>query len=208
MSDSRSVAVLTAYPVVEQFYTIQGEGRWSGRPAYFLRLGGCDVGCPWCDTKESWPEEDHPHVQIEELVDRVRATEADTVVVTGGEPTMHDLVPLTEALAGTGTELHLETSGAYPISGTFDWVTLSPKKFKPPVEENYARVDELKVVVFNRSDLEWAKTHAARCAGSVRLSLQPEWSAREKVTPLIVEFVKRNPRWTISLQTHKYLDVP
>lgn len=202
------MAVLTAYPVVEQFYTIQGEGRWSGRPAYFIRLGGCDVGCPWCDTKESWPEDDHPHVEIEELTDRVRAAGADTVVVTGGEPTMHDLDPLTEALSDAASELHLETSGAYPISGRFDWVTLSPKKFEPPVEENYAHVDELKVVVFNRSDLEWAKTHAARCAASVHLSLQPEWSVREKVTPLIVKFVKRNPRWTISLQSHKYLDVP
>lgn len=196
-----------SYPVVERFYTIQGEGRWSGRAAFFVRLGGCDVGCPWCDTKESWPE-DHPHVPVETLAEEVRAAEADLVVVTGGEPTMHDLAPLTEALGAVGAERHLETSGAYEITGSFDWVTLSPKKFKPPVEANYPRADELKVVVFNRSDLEWARIHAERCGESVLLSLQPEWSAREKVMPLIAEFVKAHPRWTVSLQTHKYLEVP
>lgn len=197
-----------AYPVVEQFYTVQGEGRWSGHPAYFIRLGGCDVGCPWCDTKESWSEEDHPHRTLDELTGAVRTSKAEIVVVTGGEPTLHDLEPLTRALHAAGRTIHLETSGAYPLTGSFDWVTLSPKKFKPPVEANYEEAHELKVIVFNRSDLEWALTHAERCAPGTRLSLQPEWSAREKVMPLIVEFVKEHPDWTISLQTHKYLQVP
>lgn len=194
------------YPIVEHFYTVQGEGTWSGRAAYFIRLAGCDVGCPWCDTKESWEVNGHPSLSAVDLSAYARQSGARIVVVTGGEPAMHNLESLTSAVRAQCLDVHLETSGAYRLSGTFDWVTLSPKKFKPPVDEVYPLADELKVVVAHESDFDWAETHRARCHEGVRLALQPEWDSPHMIKP-IVEFVKQNPAWSISLQTHKYLNV-
>lgn len=196
-----------SYPVVEHFYTIQGEGVHTGRPAYFIRLAGCDVGCPWCDTRESWSIDDHPVASVEQLVGSAAASGCDLVVVTGGEPTMHRLEPLVNGLHEAALTVHLETSGAYPITGSFDWVTLSPKKYKAPVEENYVLVDELKVVVAHRSDFGWGERHRALCPEGVRAAFQPEWNS-PRMLPLIVEYVKEHPEWQISLQTHKYLEIP
>lgn len=195
------------YPVVSHFHTIQGEGAWSGHPAYFIRLAGCDVGCPWCDTKESWSVDGHPVLSVESLVSAAAESNANTVVVTGGEPTMHNLDPLTESLSSVGCRIHLETSGAYRLTGSFDWVTLSPKKYKPPVDSVYPHASELKVVIAHNSDFDWAEQHRARCSEEVRLMLQPEWDSPHMIRP-IVDYVKRNPAWTISLQTHKYLNIP
>lgn len=195
-------------PIMEEFYTIQGEGANTGTAAYFIRLGGCDVGCHWCDVKESWDALKHPLVSISELVERALSTPAKTVVITGGEPLMYDLNPLTEALKQAGIRLLLETSGAYPLSGIWDWICVSPKKFKVPLPEVLEVAHELKVVVFNKTDFEWAEKHAVSTHQSCQLFLQPEWSKVELVTPLIVEYVKANPAWKISLQTHKYMDIP
>ncbi|MEM1268466.1 MAG: 7-carboxy-7-deazaguanine synthase QueE [Bacteroidota bacterium] len=195
------------YPIVEHFYTVQGEGAWTGRAAYFIRTAGCDVGCPWCDTKESWEESAHPHLTVGELLAHVREAGAETVVITGGEPTMHDLGPLTRVLQDAGLECHLETSGAYPITGTFDWVTLSPKKYKPPHPSVYPLANDLKIVVVNKSDFRWAEQHAALCPDGTKLWLQPEWGQQRRL-PLIIEYVKTHPKWRISLQTHKYLEIP
>lgn len=194
------------YPVVSHFYTVQGEGFWTGHAAYFIRLAGCDVGCPWCDTKESWSVEGHPVLSIEKLASAALDSGADLVVVTGGEPTMHDLRPLTAALSSVGCRLHLETSGAYELSGRFDWVTLSPKKYKRPVDSIYRVAHELKVVITNNSDFDWAEQHRSKCHANIRLMLQPEWDSPHMIKP-IVEYVKKNPDWSISLQTHKYLNV-
>lgn len=195
------------YPVMEHFYTIQGEGAHTGKAAYFIRLAGCDVGCPWCDVKESWQEEGHPILTIQTLVDAVVDSGATMVVITGGEPLLHDLDPLTEALQACNVSLHIETSGSSPFSGTFDWITLSPKKFKHPVPDVYPNVAELKVVVVNQKDFQWAEQHAAMCPESTQLYLQPEWET-PKAMGWIVNYVKDHPHWNISLQTHKYLDVP
>lgn len=195
------------YPVVDHYYTIQGEGAFAGRAAYFIRLAGCDVGCPWCDTKESWSVEGHPVVPVDRLVNEATESGCGLVVVTGGEPTMHALDPLVDGLHDAGMSVHLETSGAYPITGAFDWVTLSPKKYKPPISENYRLVHELKVVVAHRSDLDWGERHLVLCPDSVRASFQPEWGSPQ-LLPLVIDYVKDHPRWEISLQTHKYLDVP
>lgn len=198
---------LDCYPVVDHFYTVQGEGAHTGRAAYFIRLAGCDVGCPWCDTKESWSTEGHPIVSIRELVTAAERSGCKLVVVTGGEPTMHPLDPLVNALHEADLTVHLETSGAYPITGAFDWITLSPKKYKPPVPTNYDRVDELKVVVAHRSDFRWGERHLKLCPESVRASFQPEWGSPQ-LLPQVIEYVKEHPRWVISLQTHKFLEVP
>jgi len=195
------------YRVMEHFHTIQGEGVHTGRAAYFIRLGGCDVGCSWCDVKESWDAQAHPFVPTDELVRAAVASGAPIAVITGGEPLMQDLRALTQALRQAGLRTHLETSGSSPMSGTFDWVTLSPKKFKAPLPELYPQVDELKVVVVNRNDLAWAQTHAARCHETARLLVQPEWDTPRSMD-LIVEFVKANPQWSVSLQTHKFLNIP
>lgn len=195
-------------PLMEDFYTIQGEGAHSGTPAYFLRLGGCDVGCVWCDVKESWDAAAHPAVEAEEMLLKVKSSKAEIAVITGGEPLMYDLGELTETLRSAGVRTHVETSGAHPISGHWDWVTFSPKKFKAPLDDFYPAANELKVVVYNKHDFQWAEEHAARVSDDCRLFLQPEWSRRHEMMPLIVEYVKENPRWHISLQTHKYLDIP
>lgn len=197
-----------ALPVMEQFYTIQGEGFNTGRAAYFIRLGGCDVGCVWCDVKESWDADAHPRQAVAGLVAAVLAHPGRNVVVTGGEPLMHDCGPLTAALHAAGCQTWIETSGAHPLSGRWDWVCVSPKKFKAPRPEVLAAAHELKVVVFNESDFAWAEAHAAAVPPTARLYLQPEWSRAARVTPAIIDYVKANPRWQVSLQTHKYLDIP
>ncbi len=195
-------------PVMEHFYTIQGEGFHQGRAAYFIRLGGCDVGCVWCDVKDSWDTAAHPLMDISELLQLVKATPAEIVVITGGEPLMHQLDELTTALRNAGLKTHIETSGAHPLSGTWDWICLSPKKFKAPIAEIIPLADELKVVVFNKSDFDWAALHAEKTKTQCKLYLQPEWDKAAAMTPFIVEYIKANPRWELSLQLHKYIQVP
>ena len=197
----------TKYAVMEHFYTVQGEGVHTGNAAYFIRLAGCDVGCSWCDVKESWDAEQHPMVTVREMLENLLETPVSIVVITGGEPLLQNLEPLCNALHALDMKIHIETSGSSPLSGALDWVTLSPKRFKPPLEEIYPYVDELKVVVLRKKDLSWAEEHAAKCPGKAHLLLQPEWDTPESM-PLIVEFVKANPEWGISLQTHKFLGVP
>lgn len=197
-----------ALPVMESFPTLQGEGHHTGRAAWFIRTGGCDVGCSWCDVKASWDADAHPLRRVEDLAaDAARAKPAFTVI-TGGEPAMYDLGPLTAALRAKGLPTHIETSGAHPLSGTWDWITFSPKKFKAPRPDVAARARELKVIVYNRHDFRWAEQHAATVPNDCLLYLQPEWGRQEQVTPWIVDYVMRHPRWRISLQTHKYLQIP
>ena len=193
---------------MESFYTIQGEGHCSGKPAYFIRLGGCDVGCHWCDVKESWDASQFDWVSVESLTAEARNSGAPLVVITGGEPLMYDLASLTQSLNEAGLLVNIETSGAHPFSGQWDWVCFSPKKFKQPLEEFYTKSDELKVVVFNKSDFKWGESHAEKMPSTTKFYLQPEWSKSKEVTPLIVEYVKKNPKWQISLQTHKFMDIP
>jgi organic radical activating enzyme len=195
------------YPVMEHFYTIQGEGAHTGRASYFIRTAGCDVQCWWCDVKDSWDEEKHPKMKVEDLVKAAKDSGAPFAVITGGEPLLHDLNALTVALKKAGLKTHIETSGSSPLSGQFDWITLSPKRFKKPLDEVFPYVDELKVVVLTKKDLKWAEENAAKCPGSTQLLLQPEWDTPESI-PLIVDYVKENPQWGISLQTHKFLKVP
>ncbi len=195
-------------PVMEHFYTLQGEGRHQGKAAYFIRLGGCDVGCVWCDVKESWDKEKHPLFAIEDLISSIKKTPARTVVVTGGEPLLHDLSMLTAELKKSGLRSHIETSGSSQLSGLWDWITLSPKKFKAPLEEVLRQAHELKVIVFNKSDFQWAEKHAALVAQDCILYLQPEWKKAKVITPLIIDYIKANPKWQLSLQIHKYINVP
>lgn len=195
-------------PVMEQFLSLQGEGYHSGRPAYFIRLGGCTVGCVWCDVKDSWDAQAHPSQSVEELAEAAGSSGAPSVVITGGEPCTYDLGDLCMALKNRGLEIWLETSGVYPLRGEFDWVCLSPKKFKEPLAESLARADEFKVVVYHPSDLDWMKGFVTGLTPGCRLFVQPEWSKRESIAPLLVRFVQENPDWTLSLQTHKYLEIP
>ncbi|MFH5831818.1 7-carboxy-7-deazaguanine synthase QueE [Halalkalibaculum sp. DA384] len=194
------------YPLMEDFYTIQGEGAHTGKAAYFIRTAGCDVNCWWCDVKESWDEDAHPRVAVEEIVRRARESGAPMAVITGGEPLLHDLDPLTYRLREAGLSVHIETSGSSPLSGYLDWITLSPKRFKEPVEEIFPYVDELKVVVLRQKDIEWAEKNADKCPDDTTLLLQPEWDTPSSME-LIVDYVKKNPKWGISLQTHKFLGV-
>jgi 7-carboxy-7-deazaguanine synthase len=193
---------------MEQFYTIQGEGAYAGFPAYFVRLGGCDVGCVWCDVKDSWDATKHPLFKIGDIINEVKNSGAPICVITGGEPAMYDLTLLTEELKNAGIRTHIETSAAYAIKGHFDWICISPKKFKFPLDSEIGKADELKIIVFNKSDFEWAETWAKLCKPYCRLLLQAEWDKRDVVTPLIVDYVKAHPQWSISVQTHKYLGVP
>ncbi|MEX1189429.1 MAG: 7-carboxy-7-deazaguanine synthase QueE [Bacteroidia bacterium] len=195
-------------PVMEDFYTIQGEGFNTGKAAYFIRLGGCDVGCHWCDVKESWDAAIHPLTHIETIVERASEFPAKAVVITGGEPSLYDLAPLCALLKENGIKIFIETSGAYPLTGTFDWVCVSPKKFKAPGSDWLAAADELKVIVFNSSDLKWAEDHALKIKSDCKRYLQPEWSKSEKMLPEIIEYVKTHPHWEVSLQTHKYMHIP
>lgn len=192
---------------MEHFYTIQGEGAHQGRAAYFIRLAGCDVGCIWCDVKESWTQ-GYPIMSSADLIEKVRKHSGDIAVITGGEPLMHKLQPLTDGLHAAGIRTHIETSGAHPLSGDWDWICLSPKKFVLPKPEIYAQAHELKVIVYNKSDFKWAREQAAHVDANCMLLLQPEWSREKEMIPLIVDFVKANPQWKISLQTHKYMNVP
>ena len=198
----------TSLPVMEDFYTLQGEGFHQGKAAYFIRLGGCDVGCVWCDVKDSWDAEKHPKLKIESLISKVKKTPAEIVVITGGEPLMHDLTELTKELQAAGLKTHIETSGAHPLSGSWNWICLSPKKFKAPLPGIAPLANELKIVVFNKSDFDWAEKYAALVSPSCKLFLQPEWDKAAEITPLIIEYIKANPQWELSLQIHKYINVP
>lgn len=204
-SQEKMTAVL---PVMEHFYTLQGEGFHQGKAAYFIRLAGCDIGCVWCDVKESWDESAHPVLKIEDLIQQVRTTPAKIVVVTGGEPLMHDLGSLTSELHAAGLKTHIETSGAYPLSGEWDWICLSPKKFKAPLASILPHADELKIIIYHKSDFEWAEKYAATVGDHCKLYLQPEWDKSSEMTPLIIDYIKDHPEWELSLQIHKYINVP
>jgi organic radical activating enzyme len=195
-------------PVMEAFYTIQGEGFHQGKAAYFIRLGGCDVGCVWCDVKESWDASKHSQVEIDNIVAKAMEYPGRMAVVTGGEPLMHDCTNLTQALHDAGFITNIETSGAYPLSGEWDWICLSPKKFKPPLPRVLVEADELKVVIYNKSDFDWAEKYAGLVSPGCKLYLQPEWEKSSQMTPAIIEYIKSNPRWEFSLQLHKYIHVP
>jgi 7-carboxy-7-deazaguanine synthase len=195
-------------PVMESFYTLQGEGFHSGKAAYFIRLGGCDVGCVWCDVKESWDADVHPKYALDAIVEGALAHPGRLAVITGGEPLMYNLDELTGKLKAAGFQTNMETSGAHPLSGHWDWICFSPKKFKEPVEEMYAAAHELKVIVYNRSDFDFAEQHAAKVNPDCKLFLQVEWDRRERMMPEVIEYVKNHPQWRISIQTHKYMNIP
>jgi len=207
-------------PVMESFYTLQGEGYHQGKAAYFIRLGGCDVGCVWCDVKDSWDADIHPRYNVDEIVSKLHTelgfknlefgtiNNKPIIVITGGEPLMHNLDKLTKALQNLGFETNIETSGSSPLSGNWNWICLSPKKFKAPLPEILQVANELKIVVFNKSDFKWAEKYAALVHPNCLLYLQPEWDKSSTVTPLIIEYIKENPKWRLSLQIHKYINVP
>jgi 7-carboxy-7-deazaguanine synthase len=199
---------LQKLPLMEAFYTIQGEGAHQGKAAYFIRLSGCDVGCVWCDVKESWDAEQHPQVRINDIVEEASEHPARLAVITGGEPLMHDLTVLCDALHAKSFSINIETSGAHSLSGDLDWVCLSPKKFKAPLPEIYEQADELKIIIYNKNDFKWAEEFAARMRPDCQLFLQPEWSKSEQMLPQIIAYVKANPQWRISLQVHKYMNIP
>jgi len=194
-------------PLMEEFYTIQGEGYHKGTAAYFVRIGGCDVGCHWCDVKESWLAELHPPTETSKIVDNA-VKYSNTIVVTGGEPLMWDMTELTTQLRTKNVQTHIETSGAYKFTGTWDWICLSPKKLKLPTEEIYEKANELKMIIYNKSDFKFAEEQASKVNNNCILYLQPEWSKRDKMMPEIVDYVMENPKWKVSLQTHKYLNIP
>lgn len=202
----------TQLPVMESFYTLQGEGYHQGKAAYFIRLGGCDVGCVWCDVKESWDATIHPKYSIEQIVETalndVPEGKEKIAVITGGEPLMHDLTALTQLLQQKGFKTHIETSGAHPLTGTWDWICLSPKKFKAPLSDILPLANELKVVVFNKSDFDWAESFTSQLNTECKLYLQPEWDKKEVVMPLIIDYIQQRPQWRLSLQIHKYIGVP
>ena len=204
---ARAVEVGAYLPLMEAFYTLQGEGYHKGAAAYFIRVGGCDVGCHWCDVKESWNPDIHPPTSIEDIIEQAQRY-AKTIVVTGGEPLMWSMDPLTQGLKEAGLQTHIETSGAYPLSGKWDWICLSPKKNKLPLDEVYDKAHELKVIVHNKHDFIFAEEQARRVGQNCKLYLQPEWSQREKMMPLMVDYVMQNTHWILSLQTHKYLNIP
>lgn len=193
---------------MEHFYTLQGEGFHQGKAAYFIRLGGCDVGCIWCDVKDSWDAAKHPLLSIEDLLSDIEKTPAKLIVITGGEPLLHNLDTLTATLKLKGYQVNIETSGAHSLSGIWDWICLSPKKFKAPLPEILPVADELKIVVFNNTDFAWAEQYAALVSANCKLYLQPEWDKSAVVTPAIIEYIKQNPQWELSLQLHKYINVP
>lgn len=202
------IAAGTHLPLMDEFYTIQGEGKNAGQAAYFIRLAGCDVGCVWCDVKDSWDASGYPVIDVIEMAQKAKNTGAQQVVITGGEPAMYNLVALTQAIKDLGMLTLIETSGAYPLTGTWDWVCLSPKKFKKPVDSIMPLAHELKVVVFNKTDFQWAEDHASKVSDDCKLYLQPEWDKSETMLPLIIDFVKTNPQWGISLQLHKFMEIP
>jgi organic radical activating enzyme len=207
----------TKLPVMESFYTLQGEGYHQGRAAYFIRLGGCDVGCVWCDVKDSWDADAHSKFSIDEIINKANSewlvandslSLKPLIVITGGEPLMHNLDELTKAIQTQGFETNIETSGSSPLSGSWNWICLSPKKFKAPLPEILPLANELKIVVFNKTDFDWAEEYAAQVNPNCKLYLQPEWDKAATVTPLIIDYIKANPKWRLSLQIHKYINVP
>lgn len=198
----------TQIPVMEHFYTIQGEGNYTGSAAYFIRLAGCDVGCVWCDVKESWIVSEHQIMNINELILEIQKYPSKLIVITGGEPLIYDLKPLTAALKSKGYIINIETSGAYPLSGQLDWICLSPKKFKAPLPEIIKLAHELKIIIYNKSDFKWAESFVENTSNNCQYFLQPEWSTKEKMMPQTIEYVMQNPKWRISIQTHKYLNIP
>jgi len=208
MTKESTDILLRTLPVMEVFYTLQGEGFHQGKAAYFIRLAGCDVGCVWCDVKESWDPAVHPQQSVSQLVAGAKSHPGRIVVITGGEPLMQDCGPLTEQLQAAGFHTHIETSGAYPLSGQWDWICLSPKKFKAPLPDLIRKADELKVVIFHPSDFAWAEKYAALVNPDCKLFLQPEWSKRDSITPAIIDYIQANPVWEFSLQLHKYIHVP
>lgn len=208
MTSATTYIETSTLPVMEAFYTLQGEGFHQGRAAYFIRLGGCDVGCFWCDVKESWDAAKHPQQTIATIIKEAKKYPGRLAVITGGEPLMHNLDELTSALQQQGFETNIETSGSSPLSGKWDWICLSPKKFKAPLPEILPVANELKVVVYNKSDFKWAEEYAAKVSSSCKLYLQPEWSKWQEITPLIIDYIKANPQWELSMQLHKYINVP
>jgi organic radical activating enzyme len=195
-------------PVMEHFFTLQGEGYHSGRAAYFIRLAGCDVGCVWCDVKESWTISPEQYLTIDQLLEALSNAAADFVVITGGEPTMHDLTVLTSVLKENGFKIAIETAGVHPLKGHIDWYCFSPKKFKAPIDEAYTKANELKIVIAHPSDFAWAETHAQKVGPHCKLYLQTEWEKQDRLLPLIIDYIKRNKKWKISLQSHKYMQIP
>jgi len=193
---------------MEMFYSLQGEGYHQGKAAFFIRLAGCDVGCVWCDVKDSWNASKHPQLSIDEIVNAALSHPSKIAIVTGGEPLLHALDPLTTALKTAGFQTHIETSGSSPLSGQWDWICLSPKKFKFPLEESIAAASELKVVVFNKSDIEWAESFEKKVSPNCKLYLQPEWDKADTMTPLSIDYIKAHPQWELSAQLHKYIQVP
>lgn len=206
--DFAQISAITTLPVMEAFYTIQGEGFHQGRAAYFIRLAGCNVGCFWCDVKESWDADKHPKMAIDEIVQLAGKEPGRLAVITGGEPLMHNLDELTLRLQSEGFETNIETSGSFPLSGSWDWICVSPKKFRPPTAEALSRANELKVIIYNKNDFAWAEKHAAEVNNECRLYLQPEWERSAVMTPHIIDYIKANPQWELSLQIHKYINVP
>jgi organic radical activating enzyme len=203
-----SQALSVSYPIMEHFYSLQGEGFFAGTPAYFIRLAGCDVGCVWCDVKESWEADIHPVLTVETLVNAVLDAKCELVVITGGEPTLYDLTALVNELHKHNKKISIETSGTNALIGNVDWYTFSPKKFKAPVEEAFQKASEFKVIIYHQSDFEWAEKLAQQLNPNCLLYLQPEWSKKEQFLPSLIEFVKKHPKWRVSLQTHKYLEIP
>lgn len=199
---------ISTLPLMESFYTLQGEGFHQGKAGYFIRLAGCDVGCVWCDVKESWDKNLHKEISIEKIISRAKKEPARIAVITGGEPAMYNLDELTAGLHEENFATHIETSGAYPLTGKWDWICVSPKKFKAPLQENLEKANELKVIAFNKSDFKWAEKNALLVSASCKLYLQPEWSKSSLMTPMIVDYIKQNPQWELSLQIHKYINVP
>lgn len=195
-------------PMIEQFYTVQGEGYHTGKAAYFIRIGGCDIGCYWCDTKISWRADLHKAEPIATIVENAKKSGSNAVVVTGGEPSAYNLIPLTNALKAEGIETFVETSGAYPLRGIWDWICLSPKMQKPPVNDVFEKANELKVIIFEPTDFAWAEENAAKVPSNCKLYLQPEWSRSKELMASIVEYVKANPKWSVSIQSHKYMRIP
>ena len=208
MNDTTLDLLVDEIPIMESFYTIQGEGCHVGKAAYFIRTGGCDVGCHWCDVKASWEAKNHPVFSVDHLVEMANEHPAEIVVITGGEPLMYDLSQLTQQLKAANKNTHIETSGVYPLTGDWDWICFSPKKFKKPREVFYEQSDELKLVIYHKSDFKWAIEHSKKMNPKAKWLLQPEWSRQEEILPLIIAFVKEYPRWSISLQTHKFMDIP
>ena len=198
---------MTSFPIMEYFYSIQGEGVFVGQPSFFIRMGGCDVGCVWCDVKDSWDADNHPKISIDSLLEEAKKYPSRLVIITGGEPAMYDLTELTKKFKEAGYRVNIETSGAYPLVGEFDWITFSPKKFKKPLEDVAKMANELKIVVFNKSDIKWAEEHQKLVSSDCKLFLQPEWDMRKISEKIVFNYILTNPNWFVSLQTHKYLGV-